>query len=142
MATLQSPRHRQTQNRWRKFNADAAAVQRRTEARSAAIRTLPPPAYIDHLPQGLPLQGEFLAARINGALTVITLGTPAHSGRRRGRVDQRCAWLDGKLIAEATGLTELCTALRQSLPKAQPIRALACEQQAYTETDEADAAES
>ena len=127
-------------SRWRSFNADPAAVQRRTDARTAAMLAGPAPDYPQQLPPGLPLAGEFLAARVNGVLVVITLGTPAHGIGKRGRVDQRCAWVDGKVIADATGMTELCTMLRQMMPKAMPVKAYAGELQWYNAKDEADAA--
>jgi hypothetical protein len=110
--------------------ARAARFARLRDRRAAAIQARPAPEY----PPDLPASGEWLAARVHGQMVVLHLHRlPSH------RTDQWGATQDGRLIADAAGLTVLCTALRHAIGRVPSRRAYASMQNGYSARDEADA---
>lgn len=112
MATLQS----QQPGRWAKYNANPDNFRRRQAVRDAARIAGPAPAY----PPDAPLHGDWLGGRINGHVVVMRLmRDPRH------RCDQWAAEIDGRVVADAAGLTALWGLLRKRFPKALSLRAQA-----------------
>ncbi len=121
---------RTLQNRWARYNATPGAHQRRRAAREAASIAGPAPAY----PPIAPVHGDWLGGCINGHAVIMHLmRDPSH------RCTQWAAEIDGEVIADAAGLTVLHDLLRARWPRAPGKKALASQQERWTERDEADA---
>lgn len=91
----------------------------------------PAPSY----PSEAPLDGEWLGGRVNGCTVIMQMmRMPGH------RCDQWAAWIDGVLVTDASGLTELWRAIKKRWPRAPSLEMLATMHQGYTARDEADAA--
>ena len=126
MRTLQS-----SGNRWAGYNSRPGSFRRRQAKREAASMAAPCPIY----PADAPLDGEWLGGRINGCTVIMQMM------RMRGhRCDQWAAWIDGTLVTDASGLTELWRAIKRRWPRAPSLQALATMRQHYSARDEADAA--
>ena len=81
-----------------------------------------------------PVHGEWLGGRINGHTVIMRLIRNPHH-----RSDQFEAEIDGKVVADAAGLTRLHDLLRVQWPKAPSLRMLAGLRDGYSGRDEADA---
>ena len=103
-------------SRWARYNADPANHARRRAARDAARIAGPAPSY----PPDAPIHGDWLGGRINGHTVIVRLmRDPRH------RSDQWAAEVDGDVIADAAGLTELWRMLKGRWPRALSRREIA-----------------
>ena len=102
---------------YRRTRKSSAERQRRAQATRERNRfDGPAPAY----PPDAPLHGDWLGGRINGHTVIVRLmRDPRH------RSDQWAAEVDGDVVADAAGLTELWLLLKMRWPRALSRREIA-----------------
>ena len=110
MRTLQTPHAR-----WARYNTPANHARRRAAVDAARIAG-PAPAY----PPTAPVHGDWLGGCINGHVVIVRLMRD-----RQHRSDQWAAEIDGEVVAQAIGLTDLWRLLHKRWPRAMSRRQIA-----------------